>query len=54
MQTKICPVCEHTIDLQGKHRSGFEYPFLCMVCNELAMNLESYEEELTEEQKREI
>lgn len=38
-----CKVCENKIDSQGKNRRGFEYPFLCMQCEQLVMESEKYE-----------
>ena len=38
-----CKVCEKKIDSQGKYRRGFEYPFLCMQCEQLVMESEKYE-----------
>ncbi len=41
---KICPTCEHRIESEGKYRRGFEYPFVCMQCEQLIMVSEQYEE----------
>ncbi len=39
-----CKVCETRLQSQGKYRRGFEYPFLCMQCEQLVMISEKYED----------
>lgn len=43
----FCKACEHKIESEGKYRRGFNYPFVCMQCEDLIMVIESYEEEIS-------
>lgn len=43
-----CPCCKTIFTEDGKHRRGFEYPFLCIQCELLAFD-GNYEKDIKKE-----
>lgn len=44
-ETPLCPCCGNKMYIEGKYRPGSSYPFVCNQCEQLVMEIKSYEEE---------